>query len=211
MYEPAVTAPPTATRHATDLATSGTRSGTRHQRKLDTLAALRSTALRLALERGVSAITVADIATAAGVSRRTFFNYFATKEDVLVGEAPQFTAYLHQALTERPEHEPPLTAAEHALQDTYAVFFTDDVRDRIRARHQLLATHPELLGRHLARYAAFENVLTEALSARQDSNADPELLATLIASAVRLCIRRWAHDGDPSLAQRLTDAFTTLR
>ena len=154
---------------------------------------------------------MADIAAAAGVSRRTFFNYFATKEDVLVGEAPQFTTHLHQALTERPEHESPLTATENALQDTYAVFFTDDVRDRIRTRHQLLNDHPELLGRHMARYAAFENLLTEALAARQDSNADPELLATLIASAVRLCIRRWAHDGDPSFAQRLTDAFATLR
>lgn len=206
-----MTAPPTTTRHATDLATSGARGGARHRRKLDTLAALRNAALRLALDRGVSAITVADIATAAGVSRRTFFNYFATKEDVLVGETPQFTAHLHEALVARPEHEPPLTAAENALQETYAVFFTDDVRDRIRARHQLLNSHPELLGRHLARYAAFENVLIDALSARRDTSADPELLATLIVSAVRLCIHRWAHDGDPSLAQRLTAAFANLR
>lgn len=209
--EPAVTAPPTSTRHATDLATPSRRSGARHQHKLDTLAALRNAALRLALDRGLSAITVADIATAAGVSRRTFFNYFATKEDALVGETPQFTTHLHQALAARPEHEPPLTAAEHALQETYAVFYTDDVRDRIRARHQLLNSHPELLGRHLARYAAFENVLVDALSARRDTSADPELLATLIASAVRLCTHRWAHDGDPSLAQRLTTAFAHLR
>lgn len=206
-----MTAPPTPTRHATDLAASGPRSGARYRRKLDTLAALRNAALRLALDHGPGAITVADIATTAGVSRRTFFNYFATKEDALVGEIPQFTAYLHRALTGRPDEEPPLTAAEHALQETYAVFVADDVRDRVRARHQLLNTHPELLDRHLARYAEFEHVLTDALVTRRDTSTDPELLATLITSAVRLCLHRWAHDGDPPLAQRLTTVFAALR
>jgi hypothetical protein len=66
----------------------GPGGGARDQHKLDTLSGLRRAAVELALERGVEHITVADIAAAAGVSRRTFFNYFATKEDALVGEYP---------------------------------------------------------------------------------------------------------------------------
>lgn len=202
-------------RYAVELAGPDHAGGARHRHKLETLAALRHAALHLALERGVDAITVNDIAGAAGVSRRTFFNYFASKEDALVGETPQLSAFLRQALADRPAHESPLTAVERALLETYRVFVTEDIRDRIRARHRLLAAYPQLLPRHLTRYAAFEQLLEDALTARATSHpehqADPGLLATLLASTVRHCAHRWAEDGDPPLVQRLTAAFTALR
>jgi AcrR family transcriptional regulator len=199
---------------AASLTLPGPGGGARDQRKLDTLAALRRAAVDLALERGVERITVADIAAAAGVSRRTFFNYFATKEDALVGENPQMAEFLGQALAGRPAGEPPLTAVHRALQETFAVFLTDDIRDRIAARHRLLAACPGLLPRHLARYAAFEHLLAEAVTARStgsDPAADPELLATVIAGAVRLCLQRWSRDGHPPLARQLDTAFAALR
>jgi AcrR family transcriptional regulator len=196
--------------HAAVVTRPGQPSGRRYQHKLDTLAALRHAALRLALTHGLEAITAAEIAEAAGVSRRTFFNYFASTEDALVGETPQLSEHLRVAIAARPTGESPLAAVRAALTETAAAMVTDDVRDRIHARHQLLTVHPELLGRHLARYAAFEGLLTEAIAARRDTDTDPELLATLIAGAVRLCAHRWAEHGDPSLSQRLHTALATL-
>lgn len=201
----------THTRHAGELITPGPGRKARYQRKLRTLDALRRAAVDLALEHGVDAISVADIAAAAGVSRRTFFNYFPSKEDALVGENPELSAFLREAIAARPADEPPLAAVRAALGETIAAFVTDEIRERLRARHQLLADHPELLPRHLARYAAFEQLLTDCLTARaMRPGTDAQLLATVIAGVVRLCSRRWARHGNPPLAQRIDTALGAL-
>jgi AcrR family transcriptional regulator len=155
--------------------------GARYQHKLETLAALRAAALQLALHQGLETITATDIATAAGVSRRTFFNYFASKEDALVGETPQLATFLREAITTRPAAEPPLTAVQTALLETAAAYITNDVRDRIRTRHH---TPPRI---------------------------EPGLLATLIAGTARWCTHQWAEHGDPPLTQRLDTALSSLR
>lgn len=205
----------TPRRHAAGLTSPARVGGARYQHKLETLAALRAAALQLALHQGLETITATDIATAAGVSRRTFFNYFASKEDALVGETPQLATFLREAITTRPAAEPPLTAVQTALLETAAAYITNDVRDRIRTRHHLLTAHPELLGRHLARYAAFEHLLTEALTTRTRHHTppriEPGLLATLIAGTARWCTHQWAEHGDPPLTQRLDTALSSLR
>lgn len=197
---------------AASLTLPGPGGGARDRRKLDTLAALRRAALELTLANGIEGVTVAEIAAAAGVSRRTFFNYFASKEDALVGENPELAEFLRQALATRPAGEPALTAVNHALRETITVFFTDDIRARFTARQRLISAYPALLPRHLARYAAFEQLLAEAITARSAAgDPDPELLAAVTASAVRLCALQWTRDGDPPLTERLDTAFAVLR
>lgn len=197
---------------AASLTLPGAGGGARVQHKLDTLAKLRRAALNLALAKGVEQITVADIAAAAGVSRRTFFNYFSSKEDALVGENPELAEFLRQAIAARPAGEPAVTAVHHALRETITVWFTDDIRDRLAARYRLISGYPALLPRHLARYAAFEQLLAEGITARSTHGGpDPELLATMAASAVRLCVLQWTRDGDLPLTERLDTAFAALR
>ena len=89
--------------------------GLRERKKAETRDALVSAALRLADERGLEHVTVEDIATAAGVSPRTFFNYFPSKEDAIVGSSPAFTASVVEALCGRPDDEPPLESLRHAV------------------------------------------------------------------------------------------------
>src|SRR5918994_275367 len=60
--------------------------GLRERKKQRTRQALRQAAVRLFLERGFEATTIADIAAAAEVAPRTFFSYYPTKEDVVLGE-----------------------------------------------------------------------------------------------------------------------------
>jgi AcrR family transcriptional regulator len=77
--------------------------------------ALRVAAEELIARRGYEKVTVEDIARAAGVSRRTYFRYFETKEDVVVAGGDRFADELVAALAARPAREAPLRAIRNAL------------------------------------------------------------------------------------------------
>ena len=77
--------------------------------------ALSSAARQLFLARGFENVTVEQIAQAAGVSRRTFFRYYESKEDVMVERSDQLAEQLLAELASRPLNEPPLLAIRNAL------------------------------------------------------------------------------------------------
>jgi AcrR family transcriptional regulator len=89
--------------------------GRREAHKQATRRALQEAADRLFAERGVLQTTVRDIADAAGVTERTFFRYFRSKEDLLIGSAFAWMPALQQAILARPAAEPPLLALRRAL------------------------------------------------------------------------------------------------
>ena len=78
-------------------------------------AELASAAWKLFGQRGYEATTVTEIAAAAGVSRRTFFRYYSSKEDVLVEATDELAESMLASMAERPIEEPPLVAIERAL------------------------------------------------------------------------------------------------
>src|SRR3954447_7502358 len=98
---------------------SDERLGLRERKKRATRQSLHSAALRLVAERGIDAVTIEDIATAADVSPRTFFNYFGSKEDVIVNPDPERAERLRTLLSVESD-EPPLTVIEDALVATLA-------------------------------------------------------------------------------------------
>src|SRR5690625_3166248 len=102
--------------------------GRREQKKLETRRAIRNAGLDLALENGLESLTVELIAHTAGVSPRTFFNYFASKEDALVTEAAEGASLLSAFLLERPAEEPPLQALHNAI--TASGYFDSGPIDR---------------------------------------------------------------------------------
>lgn len=81
-------------------------SGLRERKKLATWRAIRSHALRLFDERGYDAVSVDQVAEAAGVSRSTVFNYFASKEAIVFDEDPQERDAWRSLMAERPDDEP---------------------------------------------------------------------------------------------------------
>ena len=187
--------------------------GRRERKKLETHRALATAARELALARGLERLTVEEIADAADVSVRTFFNYFSCKEEALVGVEPAVLAELGAELEERPAGEAPLEALRAVLAPG-----VDDVTEAVRRwslRAELVRRHPSLLPRHLAALAEIEGALVRALAARlgTDPARDP-FPAVAVAAAMatlRAAAAWWEDAGRPgSLDATVDAAFATL-
>jgi AcrR family transcriptional regulator len=192
---------------------SQTETGRRDRKKLRTREDLRRAAIRIALEHGYEALTVEAITEAADVSVRTFFNYFASKDDALLGADPHQASQLAEALVARPAQEPPLTAL-HAIFAQYTESFTE--REALwQDRMELLRRNPQLWPRMLAAFGAFERSLAEAIAARTGSDAEtdiyPDLVAAAVVGATRISLAHWrAGRDDTSLAELIDTAFGLL-
>ncbi|WP_212719214.1 TetR family transcriptional regulator [Blastococcus sp. CCUG 61487] len=180
--------------------------GLRERKKQDTRAALAAATLRLAAEHGLSAVTVEQIAAAAGVSYRTFFNHFSVKEEALLrpeGDERGFAEHL----AEQAEHLPPLFAARGALRSVVAALDAD--REAWQQRFTVIAAEPDLLPRLVELGTADERAMAEAIAARTglDVDADlyPALLAAVLGCALRVTLQRWHRRGGQEPLDRLFD------
>jgi AcrR family transcriptional regulator len=149
------------------------------------------------LERGLDEITVDDIAAAAGVSVRTFFNYFSCKEQAIVGLDPGLLAQLADRLRARPPGEGPMAAL-------VAVLVTDaggpeQVARQSVLRTELIRRHPSLLPRYLASLVELERALVGALAVRLgvDPEADPypTVVVTATLNVIRSTVAWWHEHG----------------
>lgn len=178
--------------------------GLRERKKQDTRAALAAAALQLAVEHGLSAVTVEQIVTAAGVSYRTFFNHFSAKEEALLrpgGDEPGFAAHL----AEQDPGLPSLPAARQALRSVVAVLDAD--REAWLQRLSVIAAEPDLLPRLVELGAADERAMAEAIAARTGLDVDvdlyPALLAAVLGCALRVTLTRWHQRGGQEPLDRL--------
>ncbi|MCA0145139.1 TetR/AcrR family transcriptional regulator [Blastococcus sp. LR1] len=174
-----------------------TEPGLRERKKQDTRAALSAATLELALEHGLGAVTVEQIAARAGVSYRTFFNYFSGKEEALL--RPDGAGLLFAPrLQEQDPALPPLEAARRALGDHLAALDADSEGWRLRLT--VLAAAPEVLPRLVELGSAGEREMTEALAERTGLDADrdvyPALLAAVLGCALRVSLTRWHATGE---------------
>jgi AcrR family transcriptional regulator len=199
------------------LSVSGTEVGQgqglreRHRRR--TAAEIEEAALRLFAERGFEAVTVEDIAVAADISRRTFFRYFAGKEDVLFYENLQRRLELGEALAARPAGEPALTALRHAILSMASNF--EDERERLLRRLRIIYDSPTLQAGALGRQQAWEQAVSELVAQRLGVDPVSDLRAGVVASttlaAVRVAIGMWlAGEGRANLPALVAEALDLL-
>jgi AcrR family transcriptional regulator len=186
--------------------------GLRERKKAETRRALTSAAVRLAGEHGPDGVTVEQIADAAGVSPRTFFNYFATKEDAIVGISPTQPSELLEDMKRRPANEPPFESLRVAITAT-AERLRADVGEW-SARNRLVQQHPTLAVRRASRFAVVERELVDEVARRTGLDADhdayPALVVTAALAALRVSLTVW-HEGDPrEFKGVLADAFAVL-
>jgi AcrR family transcriptional regulator len=189
----------------------GPATGHRERKKAETREALRAAAIRLFLEHGPSAVTVNDICDAAGVSRRTFFNYFESKEAALFAWDQRLTEEFAAKLAARPSHEAPLTALRRAMDDTLPSFAAQTGWD---ARKMLFSVCPELGTKVLDAVFRLEARLVDTLTDRIGCPADslyPRLLAAATGSVFRAAFTSWRPEtGIPGLQGLIDQAFDHL-
>ncbi|ANZ41280.1 TetR family transcriptional regulator [Lentzea guizhouensis] len=171
-------------------------TGLRERKKAATREALGDAARSLCVEHGLDGVTVEQIAHAAGVSLRTFFNYFSSKEEAVVaGDSTTADAFV-RAFADRPADEPLLAALREALQSAFPEHV--DLA-RLRQLRELRRT-PALLPHVLAAYAAREQDLTAAIAERTgiDPSADPfpVMAASMITSSLRAVVQWWIDSPD---------------
>lgn len=170
------------------------RPGLRERKKLATRNAVRDAAMRLAVEHGVRGVTVEQIAAAAGVSDRTFFNYFPTKEDALVATTAASAEAIVTAFRARPHTETVLEAIRAAV-------LTVTSRNIVAAPNiealRLVLGSPSLLAPQLAIMAGQERALAEAIADRVDGGDPlyPRLCAAAAVAALRVVMDRWLAAG----------------
>jgi AcrR family transcriptional regulator len=134
----------------------------RERKRQQTRDRLTRAAMALFLERGFEATTLDDIAAAADVSRRSFFHYFASKEDVVFAWHEESTAALVAAVAARPADESMLAAAENAI---CAIARQIEPHEAI-AIARLKRDNPALQARDQVKYEKLERALAQTLGKR---------------------------------------------
>ncbi|TWP50741.1 TetR family transcriptional regulator [Lentzea tibetensis] len=171
-------------------------TGLRERKKAATRAALADAALTLCVEHGVDAVTVEQVATAAGVSLRTFFNYFASKEEAVVAGDMATAGAFVSAFAARPAGEAVLVALGAALHEVIPEHI------ELSRLHQLrtLRRTPSLLPHLMAAYAVREQELAAAIAARSgvDASADPypQMSAAATMASLRAILQWWVDVPD---------------
>ncbi|WBB69939.1 TetR family transcriptional regulator [Micromonospora sp. WMMD812] len=187
-------------------------AGRRDRKKQQTHRALATAALRLVAERGLEHVTVEEISAAADVSSRTFFNYFPSKDDALIGDHALDSARFVARFAEVPPEVPALAAIRAALGEVIEEMQAD--RELWLLRMVVISRNPALLPRLAAVGAETERAMTEVVAARVGVPADhgfPPLLTTVSGAAFRTAMLRWAAAGGArSLADLVDEAFDTL-
>jgi AcrR family transcriptional regulator len=140
-------------------------------------------AWRLFGARGYEETTVAEIAAAAGVSRRTFFRYFASKEDVLVETTDEIAEAMLAAMEARPLDEPPLVAIERALVPVLEPRILNT--ERLHTIVRLLRESRTLRRAMLERHALLEERLAVHLAVRLGTDTLTDSTPTLLAFVAR--------------------------
>ncbi|MEX2373758.1 MAG: TetR family transcriptional regulator [Dehalococcoidia bacterium] len=169
-------------------------------------------ALQLFLERGFVETTIDDIALAAGISRRTFFRYFATKDDTVLEYIAQTGGRFIERYMVRPDGEPTLAAVQAAVREVLEEVGSET--ERARALGRLIRETPSLRARHLTIHQQWELDLADAISHRRGAPADDlksRLLAALAVVAVDVGSYRWAVSDAALLPESVDATFEAIR
>jgi AcrR family transcriptional regulator len=167
--------------------------------------------LKLFIAHGYEGTTLDAIATAAGISRRTFFYYFKSKEDVLLAwQGSGFAEALRPTLLDESSNQAPFVAVRNCLSKLTARYVTKDsiIVDR------LLQSTEALRARKQAHFVEMEEALFAALCElwpQPKRRVGLRLVAMISMGALRLAIESWRQDsGKRPLAKYLLENFAVL-
>ncbi|MGA0532056.1 TetR/AcrR family transcriptional regulator [Hansschlegelia sp. KR7-227] len=185
--------------------------GLRQRKRRETLRRIADRALDLFIADGYEATTLDAVAAAAGISRRTFFYYFKSKEEILLAWQNGFGELFREAILREGANGPPIDVVRDALTKLISRYTTDEMI----AIDRLMRSHPTLMARKQAKYVEQEGAVFEALCALwPDPNRRVGLRLVAMASlgALRLAIEAWSAQGSVRApACYLEEAFAALK
>lgn len=168
---------------------------------------LTGAALELLALKGFDGVTVDEIVAAAGVSKRTFFRYFASKEDVVIQFLADMGTDMRAELAGRPAEEPPSVALRHAVSVSVDACAAHS-EQALRVVQLILGT-PSLLARFLERQAQWREGLAEELAHRLDldpaTELYPDLAVGMALTAFGAVLQRWSDSDGAEDPTALTD------
>lgn len=180
--------------------------GLRERKKQRTRGALARAAVELFTSQGYEATTVDAIAARVDVSQRTFFRYFAGKEDAAFVVDELVEEMYTAAVRDRPAHEPPLEALRGAILETWedvSQAVTELLPVELHMRmYQLVESTPALMAGRLRRQARLDQRITDVVAHREglDPRADPRprVLVAAFSAVVRTASQSWGRHPDTS-------------
>ncbi|UFS88744.1 TetR/AcrR family transcriptional regulator [Bradyrhizobium daqingense] len=189
--------------------------GLREQKRRETLRRIADTGLRLFLRNGYEATTLDAIAEAAGISRRTFFYYFKSKEDIILAWQGGFAEMIRRAILEQSTMQTPLDAVKNALIKLTASYENAEARKQMMAIDRFIRANETLQARKATKYAQQEQAVFDALCAmwpQPKRRPALRIVAMMSAGAFRLAIDNWSQDeGKRPFAAYLRDCFANIK
>jgi AcrR family transcriptional regulator len=178
----------------------GPRGGLRERKKLAVRRALGSAAVRLAVQRGLENVTVEDITAEAGVSLRTFGNYYSSKYEAICALGTDRARCIGAELLARPADEPLWEALVDAVLAHYEG--ADESADaEWLAGLKLAMTAPASRGEYLKVSSEMQQALAEAIAARTGTDVEqdmyPQVLAGAVTAAAQVAVGHWAAAEPP--------------
>ncbi|MGV3490640.1 MAG: TetR/AcrR family transcriptional regulator [Devosia sp.] len=182
---------------------------TRERKRRDTERRITEAAIRLFGKHGYEATTLDAIAEAAGISRRTFFHYFKSKDEVLLSMQRGLGEMLVAALAQQPAELRPLEATRNALLGLSAPYPQQD----LLAIDKLMRSSEAVQARKQASYVRAEQMLYAALAQRwPDPEPQLRLVALLTIGAMRLSLDAFSRsEGTRPIAELLRESFDAMR
>ncbi|WP_406365437.1 TetR family transcriptional regulator [Streptomyces sp. NBC_01546] len=190
--------------------------GLRERTRRAVQAEIVATAMRLFLERGFEATTMEQIAGEIGISRRSLFRYFGTKEDIVLGDHAESGRVLQAALEARPADESPWEALRAALKALVeSLPYAPD--DFLKITSMLHAS-PSLRGRQLEKRQQWIDLLVPDIARRLGPEADPmtEMRARALVACALACsdvaMETWVRsNGTVDMEQVFDEAVAAVR
>ena len=173
---------------------------------------LEQAALELFAEQGFEGTTVEDIATRAGLTKRTFFRYFGDKREVLFAGGEEFQGLFVTGLAGAPASATPMEAIAVTLEAVSGRF--RDRHDRARRRQRIIVANAELQERELVKLASVAAALGAGLRERGAAEPGATITAELAMVLFRTAFERWVaapRPGDfPALVREAVDALRSV-
>lgn len=168
-------------------------------------------ALRLFIGNGYDAVTVEDIAAAAGISRRTFFRYFDSKQEVPWGDFESLLSQFEHVLNQAPADESMLSAIQGAVHRFNEVPQSEIANHRHRMR--ILLTTPELVAFSTVRYSSWRLVIARFVARRLETSPTspvPQAVSWACLGVSLSAYEQWIADGSLELHALIDDGFHGL-